>query len=306
MRFHRCLATFVTSLIMLVGCVNTGIDWDSAGYTVRSGDTLYSIAWRYEIDHEDLAIWNQLSSPYIIHPGDRLRTRAPSPVQDSLSQGGESPRLESQAYPVVNQQNAGQITVKPGDTLYSLAKKNYMPAWKLAMLNDLKEPYALYPGQTLNLTTPAAGARPDSARGRETRPAYVKTPDIQATTGNVSWRWPVRGRIIGKFNRWKNDAKGIDIAGKSGTTISAAAAGKVVYSGNSLINYGHLVIIKHSRDFLSAYAHNRRLLVSEGEMVEAGQKIAELGDAGAKTPFLHFEIRKKGKPVDPLDYLPSS
>ena len=111
---------------------------------------------------------------------------------------------------------------------------------------------------------------------------------------------------MNRFNSKKNDAKGIDIAGNIGTDVKAAASGKVVYSGNGLISYGNLLIIKHSQSYLSAYAHNRKLLVKEGTVVKAGQKIDELGKSGTEKPKLHFEITKNGKPVDPLRYLPSS
>ena len=298
MRRYNLLAVSLIYLIclgILGGCVGTRVNWDPDDYTVRSGDTLYSIAWRYEIDHRDLAKWNHLASPYIIHPGDRLHTR----VSDSFKLVSEPSRDETGS-----QRSVNQITVKQGDTLYSLAKKHYMPAWKLAMINGIKEPYVLHPGQTLSLKAPVVVS--DSSRNATVQTTPVKASQDYTSLAHVTWRWPVRGRIIGKFNSRKNDAKGINIAVNSGAFIRAAAPGKVVYSGNSLINYGHLVIIKHSRDYLSAYANNRKLLVSEGEMVAAGQKIAELGGAETGSPHLHFEIRKKGKPVDPLRYLPSS
>jgi lipoprotein NlpD len=298
-RRYNLLAVSLIYLIclgILGGCVGARVNWDPDDYTVRSGDTLYSIAWRYEIDHGDLARWNHLSSPYIIHPGDRLHTRPSDNLASKPS--SESSRDEIRVY------GSRRITVRQGDTLYSLAKKHYMPAWKLAMINGIKEPYVLHPGQTLSLKTPVVVS--DSSRNATVQTTPVKASQDYTSLAHVAWRWPVRGRIIGKFNSRKNDAKGINIAGNSGVFIRAAAPGKVVYSGNSLINYGHLVIIKHSRDYLSAYANNRKLLVSEGEMVKAGQKIAELGGAETGSPHLHFEIRKKGKPVDPLRYLPSS
>lgn len=298
-----CLTCIGIFLMVLSGCAGLQNNWDSAAYTVKSGDTLYSIAWRYEIDHEELARLNNLSSPYIIHPGDRLRTR---PADKKGAENTAS--VDNKEYPASSRQSVSQVTVRQGDTLYSLAKKNYMPAWKLAMINDLKQPYVLRPGQTLNLSGPVQASRSADASSSSgpNSGRQASTTSVQTGNASVHWRWPVRGKIISKFSRWKNDRKGIDIAGKRGTAIKAAAAGKVVYSGNSLINYGHLVIIKHSRDYLSAYANNRKLLVSEGETVKAGQKIAELGDAEAKSPYLHFEIRKKGKPVDPLRYLPRS
>jgi lipoprotein NlpD len=302
------LIVLLISLIYLAGCAGARVNWDSGGYTVRAGDTLYSIAWRYEIDPDDLVKWNQLSSPYIIHPGNRLRTwpsnseRANKKVARShsaeVSNTGAGNELSLQNTRQQDTQQENQVIVRPGDTLYSLAKQNDLPAWKLARMNGLERPYVLHPGQTLRLKGSAA---PSTTYARKPLSASIPSSNV-----NVVWRWPVRGKIIGRFNGRVNNAKGIDIAGKRGVYIKAAAPGKVVYSGNSLINYGHLVIIKHSQNYLSAYANNRKLLVKEGDKVKAGQNIAELGESEAKTPFLHFEIRKKGKPVDPMRYLPSS
>ncbi len=120
------------------------------------------------------------------------------------------------------------------------------------------------------------------------------------------WQWPVQGKVISTFKRNTVDRKGIKIAAKEGNSVKAAAAGKVVYSGNGLISYGNLVIIKHNRTYLSAYAHNRKLLVKEGQMIKSGQKIAVLGKTGTESPRLYFEIRKNGKPVNPIKYLPRS
>ncbi len=192
--------------------------------------------------------------------------------------------------------------MRPGDTLYGLAKKHRIDAKQLARANNLKHPYRIYPGQRLQRevrgTTRIASSAPRS-KPRATKPV-AKNPRVDR------WQWPVRGKVLSRFNSRRTDARGIDIAGREGVAIRAAAAGKVVYSGNGLISYGNLVIIKHNDSYLSAYAHNRKLLVSEGEQVKAGQSIAELGKTGTDKPKLHFEIRKHGKPVDPMRYLPAS
>ena len=293
--------------VLFISCTNQRINWDPDDYTVAAGDTLYSIAWRYEIDPDDLAKWNHLSSPHIIHPGDRLHTKE----SDSLA--ADKPDIEG-AQPQL-QKRLTEITVRRGDTLYSLSKENDVSVSRLAAINGLKKPYVINPGQTLNLTGKPVVAQvraivQNTARqstvSRATRQT-VRTPvSLVDTKRAVSWQWPVVGKVIERFNKNKNGAKGIDIAGNEGETVKAASSGKVVYSGNGLISYGNLVIIKHSKSYLSAYAHNKRLLVKEGESVKSGQKIAELGKTGVEKPKLHFEIRKNGKPVDPIRYLPRS
>jgi lipoprotein NlpD len=293
---------------LLVACTNQRFNWDPDDYTVGSGDTLYSIAWRYEIDPDDLAKWNGLSAPYKIYPGDRLHTKE--------SDGLAANKLRTEK--AQQQQNKPtEITVRRGDTLFSLSQENDISVARLAAINGLKEPYVINPGQTLSLTGRPVQApvevpvRPMTqntvrqAAASQVKPPVINTAEsVVDTDRTVNWQWPVEGKLLAHFN--KKDAKGIDIAGSEGQSVKAASSGKVVYSGNGLISYGNLIIIKHSRSYLSAYAHNKKLLVKEGETIKAGQKIAELGKTGVEKPKLHFEIRKNGKPVDPLGYLPRS
>jgi lipoprotein NlpD len=143
-----------------------------------------------------------------------------------------------------------------------------------------------------------------------TPPATIETPpkpEERAPTvivGGPKWQWPTRGAIVGRYVQGDQTRQGIDIAGQSGQRVDAAADGIVVYSGAGLVGFGELVIVKHSDEWLSAYAHNRRRLVAEGTKVRAGDAIAEMGRSGAIRDMLHFEIRRNGKPVDPLQYLP--
>jgi len=285
---------------VLIACSNQR--WDPDDYPVSSGDTIYSIAWKYEIDPFELARWNNLSSPYRIYPGQRLTMR---PGQNATASQASTTKSTS-----TTRSRPDSITVRKGDTLNALAHKYRMSARQLASINGLRPPYVIKTGQTLNLT--AAKTRPvtTTTSGKTTSTASTsrKTSgtSFSADNKNIIWQWPVKGRLITTFKSNKTGRKGIDIAGKEGAGIRAAAAGKVVYSGNGLISYGNLLIIKHNRSYLSAYAHNRKLLVKEGETIKAGQKIAELGKTGADSPRLHFEIRKNGKPVNPLKYLPNS
>ncbi|MGI9305271.1 MAG: peptidoglycan DD-metalloendopeptidase family protein, partial [Gammaproteobacteria bacterium] len=182
----------------------------------------------------------------------------------------------------------------------------------VAAWNGIEPPYTIHPGQKirLNPSSRIARTKPDK---RKNKPAAVVTklppassPPPKAATGGepLHWRWPTQGKVIGKFSPGSAGRKGIDIAGRHGQLITAASPGKVVYSGSGLIGYGQLIIIKHNDMYLSAYAHNRKLLVKEGVFVQSGQRIAELGSSGADRSMLHFEIRRNGTPVDPLKLLP--
>ena len=217
---------------------------------------------------------------------------------------------------IVSQPKYGQtVRVQRGDTLYGLAFRNGIDFRDLAAWNGIGSPYTIYPGQTLRLY-PSSGSRPSTgtaATGAAPRPApppatsTPKLPPPQAAPVNsgFSWRWPADGHVIGRFVAGDATRQGIDIAGSGGQAVRAAADGVVVYSGAGLVGYGELIIVKHSEAWLSAYGHNRKRLVNEGQNVKAGQQIAEMGSTGAAREMLHFEIRYNGKPVDPQQYLPA-
>lgn len=235
-----------------------------------------------------------------------------------------------------NQRQAAETyQVKRGDTLFSIAFRHGMDYRGLARLNRISEPYTIYVGQVLVVSGQTAGASASTkstltnknhsnsrSSVRQSNSTKVVAPNNQKVyvqnergadpgktvnstiNGNVSqWLWPVKGPIVAKFSSQELGNKGLDIGGVTGTPIKAAAAGQVVYAGNALRGYGNLVIIKHNDDFLSAYAHNHRLLVNERDTVTAGQTIAEMGNSDADQTKLHFEIRYRGKSVDPLRYL---
>ena len=200
-------------------------------------------------------------------------------------------------------------TVKRGDTLFAIAGRYRLNYKKLALWNGIGKPYTIYPGQRLRLYRSRVRShsrqRSASKYQKKTYTASRKSAKKRDNVANsVGWRWPVSGKVIKTFSYAGSGKKGIDIAGTPGQRVAAASAGRVVYSGSGLIGYGQLIIIKHNQTFLSAYAHNRKLLVKEGEFVKSGQKIAELGETGTDRPKLHFEIRRHGEPVDPLIYLP--
>jgi lipoprotein NlpD len=284
-------------VVGLTACVTGGQQWDPSDYTVNGGDTLYSIAWRYELDPDDLARWNNLGDNSVIHPGERLHTRGPmGETGHPATESTEMAIVETPGLPT-----PGVIVVSKGDTLYSLAHRYQLDVKQLIHANQLKRPYLLHPGQKLYIraqqaTSPAVASAPPASIAL---PAPVSSyPDV------VRWSWPLQGKITSSFNNQNGEAKGINIAGHEGDEVHAAAAGKVVYSGNGLISFGNLVIIKHNDAFLSAYAYNRNILVTEGQMVSQGQVIAKIGKTDNSNSVLHFEIRKHGKPVDPMHYLP--
>jgi len=224
----------------------------------------------------------------------------------------------------------GIYVVQPGDTLYSIATSFGRDVKDVARWNSLDDPSKIRVGQSLRVVPPAvetaavmpvsptspATTRPidgAAASGTATPPAaeppavpgpVAAIPEIKPAPAVPAsdWIWPVNGRVIDKFDEKRN--KGIGIAGKEGDPVVASADGQVVYSGSGLRGYGNLVILKHNDDFISAYAHNRQILVKQGQMVKRGQRIAEVGRSDTTQPKLHFEIRRQGKPVDPLAYLP--
>ncbi len=210
-----------------------------------------------------------------------------------------------------------RYVVGKNDTLYAIAWRYRMDYRQLARWNNLKPPYTIYPGQQLvlhkvNHVSASAETQVNTRTGNQSSTGRQHNSSGQApakvVTGNMQWRWPVNGKVVVHFSNTASSAQslsqGIDIAGNVGQAIKATSAGRVVYSGNGLVGYGNLVIVKHNDTYLSAYGYNRKLLVKEGEFVKAGQQIAEMGTSTASLPRLHFEIRKQGKPVDPLKYLP--
>ncbi|AOJ68727.1 MULTISPECIES: peptidoglycan DD-metalloendopeptidase family protein [Burkholderia] len=223
----------------------------------------------------------------------------------------------------------GYYRVKPGDTLYRIALENGQNYRDIAAWNNLTNPNQIEVDQLLRVSPTAGGATPAApvAGGAATPPLSsgpAAVPPIYgsgstasaapsaapapsettapAASSNLSFAWPVRGALLNTFDDSKN--KGINIGGPAGEAVKAAADGRVVYAGNGLRGYGNLIIIKHDATYLTAYAHNRALMVKEGDAVTKGQKIAEMGNSDSDRVMLHFEVRRQGKPVDPLKYLP--
>jgi lipoprotein NlpD len=228
--------------------------------------------------------------------------------------GGSQAVAPVGAYKSKSQQGAPPAVykVRRGDTLFSVSWRFGMDFKHVASINGIRSPYTIYIGQKLRFKPDgkvASKTKKTSKTARaKTKKKATKTTSRQSSTvpanQRLSWRWPIKGKVISTYSKSAAGRKGIDIAGKSGQKVAAAASGKVVYSGNGLPRYGNLIIIKHNDAYLSAYAHNKNLLVKEGQQVKVGQKIALLGRTGTQRDQLHFEIRRHGKPVDPMRFLP--
>jgi len=250
-------AGYVLSLLIVLfglsGCNTSAIYQDDrynppvywGRHVVQSGETLYSIAWRYGRDYRELGDANNIPPPYDLRAGQVLRLDE----RGSVSSAPVPPRQPSSPRPSAPPEPAAPTVSKPPD--------------------------------------------PSSPTSEQTQ-----------TVASIAWRWPHIGTVIAGYSRSGKVNKGIDIAGNPGDSVKAAASGNVVYAGDGLLGYGNLVIVNHNEYYLSAYAHNRKILVREGENVTAGQTIAELGSSGTDRPKLHFEIRKNGNPVNPVPYLP--
>jgi lipoprotein NlpD len=306
-------------LALLLGCAshvpapvqdrsNAGRQPESGYREVVAGDTLYSIAWESGRDYRELAAWNRIPYPYVIKPGQKIRLFAPKELP--TPPGG----------------SADIRVVRRGDTLYRIATESGVSPGELAAWNNITPPYLLRPGQRLRMAPPPASGADESAT--DDRPSKMSKPDasikpsVPATSSpaqepappktrpatkqtvprdtGATWGWPTQGAVLTRFG----SSKGIDIGGKPGQPIHASGDGRVVYQGSGLRGYGELIIVKHNAEFLSAYAHCRKTYVKEGDVVKKGQRIAEMGSSGTDRPKLHFEIRYRGTPVDPLVYLP--
>ncbi|MTD37176.1 peptidoglycan DD-metalloendopeptidase family protein [Erwinia sp. CPCC 100877] len=202
-------------------------------------------------------------------------------------------------------------TVKRGDTLWRIAYSSGSSVKELARLNHLSPPYTLAVGQKLRLKGSAVTSK--SPRTAKTPPRKTSSASSGAIAkaapppvGSRCWRWPAQGKVVLPFSSAQGGNKGIDIGGQRGAPIYAAGAGKVVYAGNRLRGYGNLILLKHGENYITAYGHNERILVTEGQQVKAGQQIATMGSSGASRVGLHFQIRYRATAIDPLRYLPPS
>ena len=236
-------------------------------YTVQPGDTLFAIGFRNSVDYRELAAWNQIGSDYLIRAGQVLRLTPPPGADGVLAR----PLPPTSPAPI-------------GTPVPIIAQPQPITTPAAGLPGPVSLPPVAVP------TVPVLSVPP------------IPKPMPQGASA-LRWQWPTTGDVIKTYNMAAG-SKGIDITGQLGQPVQAVAGGKVVYSGSALKGYGELIIVKHDETYLSAYGHNRRRLVKEGDEVRAGQTIAELGVGPEQKPILHFEIRENGKPVDPLQFLP--
>ena len=272
-------------------------------HTIQKGDTLISVALANGLDYRELAAWNNIENPNVIKLGDTLRLTAPGAIDSSATAAGSQPQPGAPVTaPLIITQvpSAGGYVVANTDKLKTEPKAVKLPYTDAAYAKALAESAG-------TATTTIATAPPTSITApTPTSPPASITAAAAPGHDDVAWAWPIQPVPKGKIVAMFTDAnKGVDISGSKGTPILASAPGKVVYSGAGLRGYGRLVIIKHNATWLSAYAHNEKILVAEGAEVTKGQKIAEMGSSDADQVKLHFEIRKQGKPVDPMKFLPN-
>jgi len=262
-------------------------------YVVKRGDTLYSIALENGADYRDVARWNGLDDPTKISVGQVLRVAPPEPapgVQVGAARG------------------AGTLQARPLDGA-AVARQGQGDGGTKVEPKALRLPYSeenvamLAKGGAAAVVAPVV-AKPSAAAPPAAKPEAPKTAAVEREPGGIDFIWPAKGGLLAKFS--EPSSKGVDIGAKAGDPVVAAAAGQVLYTGTGIRGFGKLIVIRHENGFSSVYAHNREILVKEGQTVTRGQKIAEVGQTDSDRPKLHFEIRKSGKPVDPMRYLPGN
>jgi lipoprotein NlpD len=268
-------------------------------YQVKRGDTLYSIALDHGADPRDVAQWNRLDNPNRIRVGQMLRVTPPESEQGvKVGAARGSGAVESR--PLDARAPEGRPAA-PGAAASASGIKTEPKALRL--------PYSAENVALLQKNDPGAVPPPQVAKAEPAQPRPAAEPVAKPVADakdadTIEFVWPARGKLLAGFA--EPTSKGLDIGGKPGDPVVAAAPGRVIYIGTGIRGYGKLIVIKHDNNFNSVYAHNREILVKQDQTVARGQKIAELGDTDADAPMLHFEIRKSGKPVDPAKYLPPS
>ena len=310
-------------------------DWRPDTYVVKKGDTLYSLGLEYGYYYKDIAQANNIAAPYNINVGQTLRFSAlkekttPTEAKPTInSDGVEIIPINTDASSIGKATTTSSATKVPTTVAISEPKAIREPysdeAYKKPL--PIAKPIEKSAEKNIEKTADKPVEKSIAATGKpvlavtndnkpDVKPSTTVKPNADAkpnaetkssaeSSEDIDWAWPTKGKVIAYFNEASN--KGLDIAGSTGQAISAAAAGKVIYSGSDLRGYGKLVIIKHNSNYLSVYAHNSLILAKEGQQVSRGQKIAEMGNSDSNTVMLHFEIRRQGKSVDPAKYLASN
>ena len=272
-------------------------DTGTGYHTVKKGETLHSIALDHGQDYKDVGAWNKLENPNLIRIGQQLRITPP----DSGAVAVAKPVVSSAPVEIRQTAPAAPASGGPAGSVASTSTET--------LKREPKGGKLAYSDEALTKARQAdVAAKPVDIRS-ETKPAEIKLPETKApekpalSGDEVDWMWPANGKLIAPYA--EGGSKGVDIAGKTGDPVLAAADGVVSYAGTGLRGYGNLVVLRHNATYLSVYAHNSKLLVKEKDTVAKGQKIAEMGSTDAESPRLHFEIRRQGKPADPQKFLPT-
>ena len=272
-------------------------------YTVKPGDTLYSIALEQGLDYRELAIWNGIETPSAMRVGQQLRLSAPASATVVAPLKTAPGTVEARPLGTAPSAAAASPAPSPAPsgTMITEPKGVRLPYSEQALAQLAKAEVAA-PGR---VEAPRVEPRPDAPRAdaRTEPPRPESGGEAARGPDDLEWAWPVKCKVIGTFSEASN--KGIAIAGKLGQPVLASAPGRVIFSGTGIRGFGKLIVIKHNNTYLSVYAHNNELLVKEGQTVAKGQKIAEMGNSDADQVKLHFEIRRFGKPIDPMKLLPA-
>lgn len=313
---------------------------NSPQYTVKAGDTLYGIAWQHNLDYRQLAAINNIDAPYQIRPGQIIAlregattasvdSRQPAANNANANGGGAvatglNPQTASVAsndqeldwllpdesaiqrnQRLTAERDAVEAAEQVADTAESSATSSPEPEVVAAAepeptAQPEPEPASEPEPQPVSEPEPPQEAAPATQSASADRSSRTYTP-----AETIAWQWPADGNVVGTFGQGDSITAGIDITGEKGQPVKAAGPGIVVYAGSGVRGYGNLILLKHNDQFLSAYAHNDSLRVSENDVVEAGEVIATMGDSDAENVRLHFEVRRDGQPQDPMDFLPS-
>lgn len=304
--------------LLSVACTPTLVNFAPRVHVVQSGETLFSIAWRYQLDVRELILWNGLEDPNLILVGQRLFVTPEGPAGTQAANAGQAPtappassgqagtaRAGPTQPPVAASSTASESSGTGSSATAAPQEQAAVPPVPTPVSASVPAPSP--PPAPARTAAGSMGAAPESpdqtAASRPPPPPPAQQPSL-AVLPAPTWQWPIRGPVVSPYGAAQGTGSGIGIGGQPGADIRASAAGQVVYAGDGLAAYGNLIIIKHNDTFLSAYGHNDELVVGEGDEVEQGDVIARMGMGPERQPQVHFEIRRNGTPVDPLGRLP--
>ena len=343
MSVRRTLRLLATALLA-AACTPTLVEFEPRVHVVQSGETLFSIAWRYELDVRELVLWNELDNPDLILVGQRLFLTAGQSAESRAANAGQPPLVSPASsgstgsaraetgqpeiaraetgQPVMasssatadsddasagNSANGGQTATQVAEPVASTSVSTPGAAASTSVPTPVRIP-APMPAPLPAPARTAAGSMSAAPAGPEPTAASRPPPPPSSSLAVLpapTWQWPIRGPVVSPYGAAQGTGSGVGIGGRLGADIRASATGQVVYAGDGLAAYGNLIIIKHNDTFLSAYGHNDALIVGEGDAVQQGDVIARMGMGPERQPRVHFEIRRNGTPVDPLGYLPN-